>query len=136
MRVKNPQKCLQNTKNHSHFLYKGCFCMFGVPLEVFTHLETSLLMTLSFKFWPIFSTHGQYESKGSLACHIYCDKGTSVYMVIYPWHSHLLPSVWLYSCAYNYLFNDLGLSRSRFKQPTLNGLFLFVYFGHLCRSHL
>ena len=41
------------------------------------------------------------NSEGSLACHTYCDTGHPFIMVISedPWHSsHLLPSVWQWSC--------------------------------------
>ena len=45
--------------------------------------------------WPLNSEH-------SLACHTYCDTGHPFIMVISedPWHSHLLPSVWQWSCHY------------------------------------
>ena len=34
-----------------------------------------------------------------------------------PWHSHLMPSVWQWSC--HNLFNDLGLSQLRFEHASL-----------------
>ena len=54
--------------------------------------------------------------KGSLACHTNCDTRHPFIMVISedPWHSHLLPSVWQWSCNYHYL----GLSRLEFEHPT------------------
>ena len=45
------------------------------------------------------------SSEGSLACHTYCDTGHHFRMVISedPWHSHLLQSVWKWSCHYLFL---------------------------------
>ena len=42
------------------------------------------------------------SSEGSLACHIYWDMGHSIIMVTSedPWHLHLLPSGWQWSCDY------------------------------------
>ena len=47
-----------------------------------------------------YTRHSSISSEGFLTCHNYSDKGHSFIMVIYkdPWHSHLLPSVWLWSC--------------------------------------
>ena len=41
-------------------------------------------------------------SEVSLACHTYCDTSQPFLMVSSedPWHSHLLPSVWQWSCHY------------------------------------
>ena len=41
-------------------------------------------------------------SKCSSTCHTYCDTGLPFIMVISenPWHSHLLPKVWQWSCHY------------------------------------
>ena len=43
--------------------------------------------------WPL-------SSEGSVACHTHCDTGHPFIMVISedPWHSHLLPNVWQWSC--------------------------------------
>ena len=45
------------------------------------------------------------SSEGSLACPTYCDTGQPFIMVNpeYPWHSHLLPSFWQWSCLYLFL---------------------------------
>ena len=45
------------------------------------------------------------SSEGSLTCHTYCDMGLPFIMVISedPWNSHLLPSVWQWSCHYLFL---------------------------------
>ena len=45
------------------------------------------------------------SSEGSLTCHTYCDTGLPFMMVIPedPWYSHLLPSVWQWSCHYLFL---------------------------------
>ena len=44
----------------------------------------------------------QLSSEGSLTCHSHCDTGLPFIMVISedPLHSHLLPSVWQWSCRY------------------------------------
>ena len=44
--------------------------------------------------------------EGSLACHTYCDTGHPFIMVISedPWQSHILPSVWPWSCHYLFLW--------------------------------
>ena len=44
----------------------------------------------------------QLSSYGSLACHTHCDTGHPFIMIIseYPWHPHLMPSVWQWSCHY------------------------------------
>ena len=62
---------------------------------VFTHMETSRLPVKGCKS----------NSEGSLACHTYCDMGHPFTMVISkdPWHSHLLQSVYQWSCHYLYL---------------------------------
>ena len=48
--------------------------------------------------WPL-------SSEGSNTCHTYCDTSLPLIMVISedPWHSHLLPSVWHWSCLYLFL---------------------------------
>ena len=51
-------------------------------------------------------------SEGYLACNTYCDTSHPFIMVISedPWHSHILPSVWQWSCHYVPIcFYDLGL---------------------------
>ena len=58
----------------------------GEGLQILTYARNS---------WPLIS-------KGSLTCHTYCDTDQPFIMVISedPWHSHLLPSVWKWSCHY------------------------------------
>ena len=53
------------------------------------------ILTYTRHSWPL-------SSVGSLACHTYSDTRHPFTMVIseYPWHSHLLPSVWLWNCHY------------------------------------
>ena len=48
--------------------------------------------------WPL-------SSEGSLMCHNHCDTGLPFIMVISedPWHSHLMPTVWRWSCHYLFL---------------------------------
>ena len=59
------------------------------------------IMTYARQSWPL-------SSEDSLTCHIYCDMGLPFIMVISkdPWHSHLMLSVWQWSC--NYLFLQLN----------------------------
>ena len=75
---------------------------FSVPLENFSliwrrhHCRWRLqILTYARHSWPM-------SSEGSLTCHTHCDTGLSFIMVISedPWHSHLLPSVWQWSCHY------------------------------------
>ena len=53
------------------------------------------ILTYTRHSWPL-------SSVGSLACHTSCDTGHPFIMDITedPWHSHLLPSVWLWNCHY------------------------------------
>ena len=53
----------------------------------------------------LWSTENGTSSEGSLTCHTYCDTGLPFIMVISedPWHSHLMPSVWQWSCYYLFL---------------------------------
>ena len=55
----------------------------------------------------------------SLACHTYCDTGHLFIMVISedPWHSHLMPSVWQWSC--HYLFLRLRSVAAGIRTPNL-----------------
>ena len=84
-------------KSISFCLFLWSFC----PIrELFTHMETSLLTVNGCKFWPMLGTHGHWSVRFFLACNTYCDTGLLFIMVISedPWHSHLLPSVWQWSC--------------------------------------
>ena len=76
--------------SHSRIFHTyGDVTMTGEGLQILTYARHS---------WPL-------SSKGSLACHTYCDKGHSFRMVIseVPWPSQLLPSVWQWSCHYLFL---------------------------------
>ena len=68
------------------------------------------ILTYARHLWPL-------SSEGSLARHTYCDTGHPIIIIPEePWHSHLTPSVWQWSC--HYLFLRLGLSRLGFEHPT------------------
>ena len=56
------------------------------------------ILTFARYSWPL-------SSEVSLACHIYCDMGHPFIMVISedPWYSHLLQSLWQWSCHYLFL---------------------------------
>ena len=90
------------------WLFGWLVCLFGVfrpTREFFTHLETSPFPLKCFKLWTLLGTYGHMCSEGFLACHTNCDMGYLFIMVIYddPSHSHLLPSVWQWSCHYLFL---------------------------------
>ena len=57
--------------------------------------ERLQILTYDRHLWPL-------SSESSLACHTHCDTGHPFIMVIFkdPWHSHLVPSVWQWSCHY------------------------------------
>ena len=60
------------------------------------------------------------EQRGFLVCHVYCDTGHPVAMVISedPWHSHLSASVWQCSC--HYLFLRLRSVAAGIRTPNLS----------------
>ena len=112
-----PKKCNALHKKH-RVVRVYVFCLFLeliVPLENFSliwrrhhYRWKAANLTYTWHSWPL-------SSEGSLACHIYCDKGGPFIMVISEdsWHSHLLPSVWQWSCHNLFL---RGLSRP-WKEP-------------------
>ena len=96
------------------FVFVFCFGSFRSTREFITHLETVAgrqIFTYAWHLWPL-------RSEGSSACHTFCDTGLPFIMVISenPWHSHLMLTVWQWSC--HYLFNDLRLLRLEFEHPT------------------
>ena len=76
--------CVEISFFHSY----GDVAINGDGLHIFSYALHS---------WPL-------SSEGSLTRHIYCHTGLS-FMVISedPWHSHLLPNVWQWSCLYLFL---------------------------------
>ena len=73
--------------SHSRIFHSnGDVNIAGEGLQILTYARHS---------WPL-------SSEGSLTCHTYCDTGLPLIMVISedPLHSHLLPSVWQWSCHY------------------------------------
>ena len=92
----------------THFIILILVPCFGVKMVHFRHLNKLLLLentfadvTRDYIYVNLYYINGQ-GSKGSLACHTYYDPGHSFIMVILenPWHSHLLPNVWQWSCHY------------------------------------
>ena len=79
-----------------------CFffvCLFGVyRMKNFTGCWLRATVLAYFRHSWLLS------SEGSLACHTYCDTRHPFTMVISedPWHSHLLPNVWQWSCHYRF----------------------------------
>ena len=83
-------------------MFVGLFRPFRPTWEFFNSFgdvtiagEGLQILAYSRHLWPL-------SSEGSLACHNYCGKGHPFIMVIFedPWHSHLMPSVWQWSCHY------------------------------------
>ena len=77
--------CIGFFFSHSRFFHSyGDVTITGEGLQILTYARHS---------WPL-------SSEGSLACHTYCDTGHPFIMVISedPSNSHLLPSVWQWSC--------------------------------------
>ena len=70
------------------------------------------ILTYAQHLWPL-------SREGSLACHTYCDMGHLFILVFSesPWHSHLLPSVWQWSC--HYLFKQHGSVAAGIRTPNL-----------------
>ena len=68
-------------------------------LQIFTYARHS---------WPL-------SSEGSLTCHTYCDMGLPFIMLISQdqWHSHLLLSVWQWSCPYLILWHRSVATRDQ-----------------------
>ena len=79
------------------FCFGSIFHSFG---DVTIAGEELQILIYARHVWPL-------SSDGSLACHTFCDTGHPFIMVMSenPWHSHLLPSVWQWSC--HYLFKRL-----------------------------
>ena len=78
------------------------------------------ILTYALRVWPL-------NSEGSLACLTYCDMGHPFIMVISldAWHSHLLPSVWQWSC--HYLYWRLRYVAAGIRTPNLPLWPLFIY---------
>ena len=74
--------------------------------------RAAIFFTYARHSWPL-------SSEGSLVCHTYCDKGHPFIMVIFEdlWLSHLLQSVWQWSC--HYLFIRLMSIASGIRTPNL-----------------
>ena len=73
--------------SHSNIFYSyGYVIITGERLQILTYAR---------HLWPL-------SSEGSLVGHAYCDRGHPFIKVISedPWHSHLLLSVWQWSCRY------------------------------------
>ena len=87
---------------HFHHVDVCLVWMYRPTRECFTHVKTSPLPVKNDKFGNLCSA---LISKGSLVCYTYCDKEHPFIMAISedPWHSHLLPSFWQWSCHYLFL---------------------------------
>ena len=77
-------------KSHSRIFHSfGDVTIAGERLQIFTYARHSLSLS----------------SEGFLASHTNCETRHPFIMVISedPWHTHLLPSVWQWSCHYMFL---------------------------------
>ena len=84
---------------HIHSDLRSFFC---------NHRRLERFQRILCKSKPFGSRDGGKEilsSEGSLTCHTSCDTCLPFIMVMSedPWHSHLLPSVWQWSCHYLFL---------------------------------
>ena len=101
--------------SHSRIFHSyGDVTIAGEGLQILSYAQHS---------WPL-------SSEGSLTCHTHCDTGLSFIMVISedPWHSHLMQSVWQWSCHYLFLrlrsvatWDRTPISRMRGKCSTSRG---------------
>ena len=120
-----------------------CLCVF--VLSFFLTLENiSLIWRRHHYRWRVanFDLYARHlwplSSESSLACHTYWDTGHPFIMAISadPWHSHLLPSVWQWSC--HYLFIRLRSVASWIRTPNLplanknNDLLFYGWKNFLC----
>ena len=81
------------------FVFVFICLWFFVPLENFSRIwRRHQILTYAWYLWPL-------SSEGYLSCHTSCDTGHPFIMVISedPWHSHLMPIVWHWSCHYLFL---------------------------------
>ena len=107
---------LLQLENKYTYSFVCLFVVFRPTREFFTRVtitcEGLQIMTNARISWP-------FSSEGSLACHTYSDTGQSFIMVISddPWHSHLLQSVWQWSC--DYLFLRLRSVATGIRTPNL-----------------
>ena len=81
-----------------YWLYSGFSShsnIFHSYVDVIITGEKLQILTYARHLWPL-------SSEGSLVCHTYCDRGHPFIKVISedPWHSHLMLSVWQWSCRY------------------------------------
>ena len=107
----------------------GCICFYFS----FLCLEFFVLIEHFYSFGDVTMTYGGPQmltyarhvwllsSKGSLAWHTYCDTGLPFKMVISedPWHSHVLISVWQWSCHYMYQFFRLRSVAAEIRTPNV-----------------
>ena len=81
------------------------FVVFHPTIEfffTFTHMDMSPLPVKDCIFWSMLGTYSHWAVRVSLEWHTYCDTRHPFKMVVSkdPWHWHLMPSVWQWSCHY------------------------------------
>ena len=97
-----------------------CLCVFVWVLSSTSRIFHSFAVTYgSLQIFTWYVHVLPLSCEGSLACHTYCDTGHLFIMVISkdPWDSHLLPSVWQWSCYY--LFLQLRSLATGIRTPNL-----------------
>ena len=93
-----------------HFYQGIFFCLFVWSLSshsrIFHSYGDIIIAGEGLQILTLYARHSwPLSSEGSLTCQTYCDTGQPFIMVISeePWHFHLLPSVWQWSCHYLFL---------------------------------
>ena len=97
--------CRRGYQNHNVYIFGLFVWGFTSHFRVFHSFgnvsitgEGLQILIYAPHLWPL-------SSEGSSTWHTNCDKGHPFIKVISedPWHSHLLPSVWQWSCYYLFL---------------------------------
>ena len=102
--LSNKQKSCLTGKKYTCFV-----CLFVWSLSshsrIFHSYRDVTIASEGLKIWNYARHSWPLSSEGSLTCHTFCDTGLPFIMVISkdPWHSHLLPSIWQWSCHYLFL---------------------------------
>ena len=110
----NVRSTLKNIMLWVFFIFE----VFLLTRKFFTHMETLPLPVKGCKFCPMLGTRAIEQWRFFSVPH-FCDKEHPFIMVITenPWHSHLLPSVWQWSC--NFLFLRLSSVAAGIRIPNL-----------------
>ena len=122
---------------------KSVWLSFKRDLFLLSNVDRNILFVCGFSFtWRIFHSNGYVTINGEglqirthtqwavrvlqHASHTMTRVIRSIFIFEDPWHLHLLPSAWHWSCRC--LFNDLGLSRSGDRMYVCTLILEFMYF--------